>query len=59
MRISKQIEKLSHDIHVLKSRLENESFVKKAPQKIIADSNRVLREQQSLLKTLEKSFSDL
>lgn len=58
-RIGKQIEKLSNDINVLKSRLENENFVKKAPPNIIADSNRILKEQQSLLHALEKGFADL
>jgi len=55
-RIVKQIDKLSKNIVVLKERLENKNFVAKAPEKLIEESTRTLREQEAVLDTLKSGL---
>lgn len=59
IRIGNQIKKLSKDIQVLKSRLNNENFAMKAPRHLVAESTHVLREHEELLQALKRGLADL
>ncbi|MCB0406974.1 MAG: valine--tRNA ligase [Bdellovibrionales bacterium] len=58
-RLTKTIEKLSKDIASLSGRLNNESFVKNAPEEVVEEGKANLKEMQGQLKALEESKSRL
>ena len=58
-RLCKQLQAITSEVKVLKDRLQNENFIKKAPPDIVTDTKRVLEEKKSMLIAVKKSLSDV
>ena len=58
-RLTKAIEKLQKDIGVIRKKLDNENFVKNAPEEIIAADKALLEQHEKRVKSLQESLSRL
>ncbi len=58
-RLEKEIKKIEEDYQKLKKRVENESFLERAPEKVIEETHRGLRKLENKRKKLEQNISQI
>ena len=57
-RVSKELKSVIEYISTIQRKLENENFVKRAPENVVKDEQRKLEEQRKLMNELEEKLND-